>query len=233
MDTPALSLGVKRSYDGLPIHQELTPDSTKMLNMPADVQNSDRAASPAPSTATSTLSEVSTMSTPNLQPATSSEPAAKKQKLTFAEREVEKAVKKAEKEKKARLKEEEKRVKDEERRRKAEEKEADKAKKDVEKAEKEAARAKKDAEKAEKKKVKDAEKAEKEAEQAKKQAERLKKERVRSQYRSLPFNADMSRHKCVLARSSTDPLQLQHLLQRLTMSLVEYLADVLPLPRLT
>ena len=164
MDSPMLSSGVKRGHDGNPIKQELSPDSTKMHTMPGDIRISQRAASPALSTTSSSLSDVPSMSTRSQQPVNPSGSPAKKRKLTFAEREVEKAMRVREKQEKARLKAEEKMKKDEEKRRVAEEKEAEKSIKDMKKAEK-------DADKAEKKRAK----AEKEA---KVEAEKLKKERV-------------------------------------------------------
>ena len=175
LNLPSLSAGVKRDHEGQAIDNNTSSTVGSM-------SSALRAGSPALSVASSSLTELSTPSaavTPNLDPAA---PPAKKLKLTFAEREVERAVRKREKEDRARLK-------DEEKRKKAEEREDAKRLKDVEKAEKEAEKeeakrlkevekAEKEAERNEKQKVKDAEKAEKEAEKAKKEAEKLKKERV-------------------------------------------------------
>ncbi|ETN43967.1 uncharacterized protein HMPREF1541_10832 [Cyphellophora europaea CBS 101466] len=173
---PSFSPGVKRTYDGTPVASglELTPQPT--------IHSSTRDVSPAPSGASSPLSEL-TATTPQ-RPATIDPltPSAKKPKLTFAERQVEQAVQRVIKEEKSKQKAEEKARKDEGKRRKAEEREAAKRQKEIEKAQKEAEKeAKKKARETEKA-LKDAEKAAKDAEKAaahaQKEAEKLKREKA-------------------------------------------------------
>ena len=95
-------------------------------------------------------------------------PPAKKRKLTFIEREAEKAAKKHEKEKQKAeekaQKEDEKRIRDEEKRRKEEEKEGVRRQRELEKAEKQ--------------KAKDAEKQAKDEKKKKEEEEKQKKEKV-------------------------------------------------------
>jgi chromatin assembly factor 1 subunit A len=171
--------GQKRSHDGHIIapSQNLLPPSTIRHTQRLPIQ---RAQSPALSTTSSSLSELSFNVAANPLAASTGSPS-KMLKLTFAEKQVAKTEKLRQKDERAKQKEEEnarkeeeKRLKDEEKRKKAEEREAVKQVKDVEKAEKEAARA-------EMKKAKDIEKAAKNAQKAQKEAERLKKERVSTQ----------------------------------------------------
>lgn len=161
-------------------HDSATNSSVKSSLM--EQRSSSRQASPALSSASS-LTELSSIndvlnSAKKAVSTTSGGPPAKKRKLGFIEKQVEKAAKQKEKDEKARAKaeekhrkEEEKARKDEEKRRQAEEKEAAKRVKELEKAEKQA---KKD----EEKKAKDAVKAEKEAKKQKEEEEKLKKERA-------------------------------------------------------
>ena len=149
----------------------LTPVSTTPSRAStAEPQDRSRQSSPA---ASSVLSSAPTStSNANANPCSDAgAPPAKKRKLTFAEREVEKAVKRREKEEKERQKaeeksrkEEEKRKRDEEKRQKQEEKEEEKRQKELEKAEKQ--------------KAKDAEKHAKEDKKRKDDEEKQKKERV-------------------------------------------------------
>ena len=119
-----------------------------------------RSSSPALSTASTPLRDLA--SPPVLSPEQSTmAPDSKKRKLTFVEREVEKAVKRRVKEEKEKQRAEAKAQKDQEKKRRDEEKEAARRIKE------------------ERKRVKDAEKQEKEADKARKVAEALKKERVR------------------------------------------------------
>jgi flagellar biosynthesis GTPase FlhF len=166
---PRLSPGVKRSHDGHIVSSSNHPNDTTPIRHLQPLAH-QRSQSPALSTTSSSLSDLSSSVHQNPLAASSGSPS-KKQKLTFAEKQVKQAEKIYQKEERARLKagekakkEDEKRLKDEEKRKKAEEKEAAKRVKDIRKAEKDAARE-------EKKKMKDAEKANKEA-------EKLKKERV-------------------------------------------------------
>jgi hypothetical protein len=93
-----------------------------------------------------------------------------KPKMTFAEKQLDKAIKQAEKEQKAKEKAEAKAKKEQEKKRKEEEREAARRAKDDKKREKEAA---------------------KEADKQKKEAEALKKERVSSKLvHSLQFDTD-------------------------------------------
>ncbi|RMZ83973.1 hypothetical protein DV737_g1280, partial [Chaetothyriales sp. CBS 132003] len=138
------------------------------------VQTPPRETSPALRAVPPTLPESSSLAGEALQTPNASASPAKKRKLTFMEREVEKAEKLSAKEEKARLraedkarKEEEKRLRDEEKRRIAEEKDVERVKKDLQRAEK-------DAEKAEKKRAKEAEKAKKLAENVKKEKSQMR-----------------------------------------------------------
>lgn len=153
----------KRNYEGTLISQanSLTPPLDHQ-----DLSSLDfsRAGSPTLSTPDTPLTELGT--TPSISPQKGDmAPESKRRKLTFAEREVEKAIKRSEKEEKERLKAEAKAKKDEEKKRKDEEKEA--------------ARAAKEAVRAEKQKAKDAAQQEKDAEKARKDAEALKKQKVK------------------------------------------------------
>ncbi|RMZ79646.1 hypothetical protein DV738_g3138, partial [Chaetothyriales sp. CBS 135597] len=164
MATATPSIGVKRSCDEALIHTDLTADSPMAANTPAK--------NPVDSSDTSPAPRSSAEANPRIQNASVSP--TKKRKLTFVEKEVEKAEKLAAKEEKARRKaeekdrkEEEKRLRDEEKRRKAEEKDAERAKREVQRAEK-------DAEKAEKKRAKEVEKARKVAENVKKEKSQMR-----------------------------------------------------------
>lgn len=154
----------KRNYNG-----EFVSHAPNSLTPPLDEKNSaenqdySRTASPALSRASTPLTDLGP--TPSISPQKEDMAAdSKKRKLTFAEREVEKAVKKREKEDKEKIKADAKAKKDEEKKRKDDEKEA--------------ARKVKKAQKEEKQKAKDAAQQEKDAEKQRKQAEVLKKERV-------------------------------------------------------
>jgi len=153
----------KRNYDGELISQasSLTPPLDQHDQSSEQVS---RAISPSSSRADTPLTDLGP--TPSVSPQKNDNmaPEAKKRKLTFAEREVEKAVKKAEKEEKEKQKAEMKAKKDEEKKRKEEEKEA--------------TRKVKDAVKAEKQKAKETAQSEKETEKKRREAEALKKERV-------------------------------------------------------
>ena len=222
---PAFSPGTKRTHDGEPVQHDATP-----AILPTS--SAQRSQSPAPSTASSSLTELSNTTGITHKPSDGMGSPAKKRKLTFAEAQVEKAVKEREKEEKARhkaeekaKKEEEKRQKDEEKRKKAEEREAARREKEIEKAEKDAARQAKEAERAERKKAKDAETGQKEA-------ERLKKERVSPEYfPSVLLILMTNRPRCESALSLEDLLQLQRLRLLLTMSLVEGQVGGPQLPR--
>jgi chromatin assembly factor 1 subunit A len=219
----------KRSHDGtvLPsaqneVHDAIrgTPSPAKCSGTPPPTIGLDRSrqASPAGSTTGSSLTELTDLTGEASKPSLPVAPA-KKRKLTFAEREVEKAVRKQEKETREKQKaedkarrEEEKRLKDEEKRKREEEKEATRRERELEKAEKQ--------------KVKDAEKRAKEDEKRKKEEDKEKKERV---------SMDMGEHaplltadsrKCESAHSSAgrmSPLRSQLVIQ--TMSQVVRLAD--------
>lgn len=152
----------------------------------AGSSSASRQGSPAPSSDSSLTELTASHDTPGSATKPSETPASKKPKLTFIEKQAEKAAKQREKEEKARQKaeekaeekarkEEEKARKDEEKRRAAEEKEATKRAKDLEKAEKQKV---KDEEKARKDAEKAAKEKEKQAKEDEKERERLKKERV-------------------------------------------------------
>lgn len=159
----------KRNYEGQLISQanSLTPPLDQ--HGQSD-ENFSRAVSPSLSIPGSPLTDL------GLTPSTSPQeedmaPEAKKRKLTFAEKEVEKAVKKSEREEKEKQKAEAKAKKDEEKKRKDEEREA--------------ARKAREAVKAEKQRAKEAAQNEKDAEKKRREAESLKKERVRVPLRSV------------------------------------------------
>lgn len=142
--------------------------SQHVINSAYKTSTSDhtsRDVSPTPSSMSS-LTELTSndLTTPKTKSTTTVGPQAKKPKLTFLEKEAEKAARKRDKEEKERVKAEEKARKDDERRKANEEKENAKRAKEIEKAEK----------------AKEKE-AKKQAEQQKKdakEAEKLKKERV-------------------------------------------------------
>ncbi|KAK4544161.1 hypothetical protein LTR36_004371 [Oleoguttula mirabilis] len=116
------------------------PDTEGSSNdSPTNIEEQERAGSPAPSTI-STLSSVEVLSSIQIQPtgtpsSTSKQPPAKRRKLTPSEKldkEREKEAKELEKAEQKAKKDDEKRVKDEEKRKKAEEREAKKREKDLE-----------------------------------------------------------------------------------------------------
>ena len=185
---PSPSVSRKRSHDGELINHASTPPQL-VLHPASDNATPAPARHSSPALSITSSGSALTDLTPSLgkspTPAGTGGSAQKKSKLTFAEREVEKAVKKREKEDREKQKAEEKARKEQEKREKEEEKEAAKRARELEKAQKDAEKAKRDAEKAEKQKIrdaekqaKDAEKAQKEAEKAQKEAEKLRKERV-------------------------------------------------------
>jgi len=219
----------KRSHDGTvlpPIQNEVhdatgeTSSPTQSSGTPSLAIDLDRSrqASPAGSTTSSPLTDLTDLTGEVSKPSLSAAPV-KKRKLTFAEREVERAVRMQEKEARERQRtedkarrEEEKRLKDEEKRRREEEKEATRRERELEKAEKQ--------------KVKDAEKRAKENEKRKKEEDKEKKERVSmtmSKYAPL-LTADS--RKCELAHSSAGRKSPPHLqLVNQTMPQVPCLAD--------
>ncbi|KAK6372845.1 hypothetical protein LTR64_004764 [Lithohypha guttulata] len=164
---------LKRSYDDDTI--VVNQDSAVLTNTAINEQDiAIRHASPAPSTSSSLTDLTASVDAPGSAIKSSQTPVTKRPKLSFAEKQAEKAAKQREKDEKARLKAEETARKEEEKRRLAEEKEISRRAKDLEKAEKQKV---KDAGKA----LKDAQKAQKAAEKkqkdAEKEAERLRKER--------------------------------------------------------
>lgn len=155
----------KRSYEDEEITETTAHPITNSVQRASISDHTSRDVSPAPST-TSSLTELTgtDVATPRAMKTASTGPVAKKLKLTFLEKEAQKAALQKEKEDKLRAKAEEKAKKDEEKRKANEEKEA--------------ARRVKELKKAEKQKEKDAKK---QAEQEKKdaaEAAKLKKERV-------------------------------------------------------
>lgn len=175
----------KRTHDDeLVTYNVNTP---QVMGSSGSANTASRHASPAPSNATSELTELTSngLASP-VKPGSdggsrlsnNESTSVKKRKLTFAEREVEKAVRQREKEERAKQKaeekarkDEEKRLKDEEKRKKEEEKELAKRAKELLLAEKKKAR---DADKHEK----EAEKQKREAEKKEKEEEKLRKEKV-------------------------------------------------------
>jgi chromatin assembly factor 1 subunit A len=220
----------KRSHDGtvLPPAQNEVHDATGETSSPTQSSGTpslaigldrSRQASPAGSTTSSSLTDLTGLTGEVSKPSLSAAPV-KRRKLTFAEREVEKALRKQEKDARERQKaedkarrEEEKRLKDEEKRRREEEK-------------KEAARRERELEKAEKQKVKDAEKRAKEDEKRKKEEDKEKKERVSMTTGGYTPLLTADSRKCESAHSSAgrkSPPHLQLVIQ--TMSQVPCLAD--------
>lgn len=185
---PPLSVSRKRSHDGELINNASNPPevvvhpaSDNIMSTPA------RQSSPAISICSSgsALTELTPSFGKCPTPAGVGGSVQKKPKLTFAEREVERAVKRRGKEEREIEKADEKARKEQEKREKEEEKEAAKRARGLEKSQRDAEKAKRDAVKAEKQKIKDtekqakdAEKAQKDAEKVQKEAEKLKKERV-------------------------------------------------------
>ena len=171
----------KRSHDGTilphPHHDAHTTNGESSLPTPSSgtpspgiAPNRSRQASPALSTTSSSLTDLTDRTGDASKTSLSAGPA-KKPKLTFAEREVERAVRKKEKEDRDRQKTEDKARRDDEKRLK------DEAKRKREE-EKEITRRERELEKAEKQKTKDAEKQAKEDEKRKKDEEKEKKSRV-------------------------------------------------------
>lgn len=163
----------KRSYEEVEEDTNIAAHiNTHSTRETSNSYPNSRHASPAPSSASSLTELTSTgLTTPRTKKATSVGPVAKKPKLSFLEKEAQKAALRKEKDDKLKAKAEEKARKEEE-----------KAKKDEEKRkaneEKEAAKRIKEIERAEKQKEKDAKK---QVEQEKKnaaEAAKLKKERV-------------------------------------------------------
>ncbi|OAP61623.1 hypothetical protein AYL99_03826 [Fonsecaea erecta] len=152
----------KRNHEGEVIYRPgSVPSPDGQHSSPLTADDDSRCGTPNVGVHSTPLTEFG--DTPVLSPSQPSSMApadGKKRKVTFAEKEADKAIKKAEKEEKERLKAEAKAKKDEEKKRKEEEKDA--ARKVRE----------------EKKKQKDAEKQEKEAEKQRKEAEAMKKERA-------------------------------------------------------
>lgn len=153
--------------------EQCTPLTSQNLMNSAHKTSSDhtsRDVSPAPSSLSS-LTELTNNDVTTTRIKTQPGPQAKKPKLTFQEKEAEKAARKREKEEKERVKAEEKARKDE-----------DKARKDEEKRkaneEKENAKRARDLEKAKVAKEKEAKKQAEQQKKDAKEAERLKKERV-------------------------------------------------------
>jgi chromatin assembly factor 1 subunit A len=171
---PSPSASRKRSHDGELVNIG-TPTPQLVVHMATDPPTSAPVCQSSPALSISSsrlaLTELTPSNGKSPAPPTSSGSAQKKPKLTFAEREVERAVKKRENEEREKQKADEKARKEQERREKEEEREAAKRQREIEKAQRDAEKAKKEAEKSAKQKVKDIEK-------AKREAERLKKERV-------------------------------------------------------
>jgi hypothetical protein len=196
----------KRSHDGtvLPPTQNEAHDATGESSSPTQSSGTpslaigldrSRQASQAGSTTSSSLTDLTDLTGEVSKPSLSAAPV-KKRKLTFAEQEVERAVRKQEQEArerqkaqdKARQEEEKKRLKDEEKRRREEEKEATRRERELEKAEKQ--------------KVKDAEKRAKEDEKRKKEEDKEKKERVSMNMGKYAPLLTADSRKCESAHSS-------------------------------
>jgi chromatin assembly factor 1 subunit A len=203
----------KRSHDGtvLPISQSESRDTNGESSLPTPssgtpslgIGDRSRQASPAVSTTSSSLTDLTDL-TGEGSKASLSAPPTKKRKLTFAEREVERAARKEKKEARERQKaedkarrDEDKRVKDEEKRKREEEKEM--------------ARRERELDKAEKQKVKDAEKRAKEEEKQKKEEEKTKKERVSMHMDVYARLLTIDSRKCELVHSSASRKSLPHL----------------------
>lgn len=155
----------KRPYEAEDCNTFTSEHITNSAHKASTPDHTSRDVSPTPSSLSS-LTELTNndVTTPLTKNTTTTGPQAKKPKLTFLEREAEKAAVKREKDEKARVKAEEKARKDEEKRKANEEKEIAKRAKELEKA-----------------KVAKEKEAKKQAEQQKKdakEAEKLKKERV-------------------------------------------------------
>lgn len=160
----------KRKYEDDENAATATPTDLNSAHKTSISDHNPRNASPTPSSISSLTELTNDVTTPKVKSA-SAGPVTKKPKLSFLEKEAQKAALQKEKDDKLKAKAEEKARKEEE-----------KAKKDEEKRkaneEKEAAKRAKEIEKAEKQKEKDAKK---QAEQEKKdaaEAAKLKKERV-------------------------------------------------------
>ena len=204
----------KRSYDGTVLqnshHDPHDTNGESSLPTPSSgtpslgiAQDRSRQASPAVSTASSSLTELTDL-TGEYGKASLSEAPVKKRKLTFAEREVERAVRKQEKEARERQKAEDKarredakRVKDVEKRKREEKKEL--------------ARREQELQKAEKQKVKDAEKRAKEDEKRKREEEKDKRARVSFSVRLSIRLLTIDSRKCGSVHFSASRKPLQHL----------------------
>ena len=203
----------KRSHDGSIFpqshHGAHDTNAESSLSTPSSgtpslgiAPNRSRQASPALSTTSSSLTDLTDL-TGDASKASLSAGPAKRRKLTFAEREVERAVRQQEKEAreiqkaedKAR-REEEKQLKDEAKRRREEEKEASRRERELEKAEKQ--------------KVKDAEKQAKDDEKRKKEEEKQKKQRVSLSAQYLIRLLTIDSRKCELVHSSASRKPLPH-----------------------
>ena len=206
----------KRSHDGsiLPQSHHDAHDTNAESSLPASssgtpslviAPNRSRQASPALSTTSSSLTDLTDLTGDASKVSLSAGPA-KKRKLTFAEREVERAVRQQEKEARETQKaedkarrEEEKQLKDEAKRRREEGKEASRRERELEKAEKQ--------------KVKDAEKQAKEDERRKKEEDKQKKQRVSLSAQYLARLLTIDSRKCELVHSSSSRKFLPHLLR--------------------
>jgi flagellar biosynthesis GTPase FlhF len=203
----------KRSHDGtiLPVSRNEAHDTNAENSLPTPssgtpslgIADRSRQASPALSTTSSSLTDLTDLTGEGSKTSLSTAPT-KKRKLTFAEREVERALRKQEREDRERQKAEdkasrelEKRAKDEEKRKREEEKEL--------------ARRERELDKAEKQKVKDAEKRAKEEEKRKKEEEKDKKERVSLHVHVYIRMLTIDSHKCELVHSLANRKCRQHL----------------------
>jgi chromatin assembly factor 1 subunit A len=217
----------KRSHDGtiLPVSRNEAHDTNAENSLPTPssgtpslgIADRSRQASPALSTTSSSLTDLTDLTGEGSKTSLSIAPT-KKRKLTFAEREVERALRKQEKEDRERQKAEdkasrelEKRAKDEEKRAKDEEKRAKDEEKRKREEEKELARRERELDKAEKQKAKDAEKRAKEEEKRKKEEEKDKKERVSLHVHVYIRMLTIDSHKCELVHSLANRKCRQHL----------------------
>lgn len=176
----------KRNFEGELIENHVSNNIVEIkTDSTSNTLSVSRSGSPAPSSISS-LTELSSVAAPRTTSvadgADPSAPPTKKRKLTFIEREAEKAAKRREKEERETARAEEKARKDEEKKQKLEEK-----RKQAE--EKEAVKRVKELEKAEKQKVKDAEKQEKDAKKQEKDAEKARKEADKVKKDAVSFYA--------------------------------------------
>lgn len=171
-----------------PTYDQNSPAHFQSLTAPPAFESSQSCtpsqnplASQHSSTASEGFSPVGAILLPENAP-TATEPAVKKAKLTFAEKEVkkiEKEVKDRQRAEEKAKREEEKAKKEEERIRKESEKEADKARREEDKRAKDAEREEKRRVKEEQARIRQEEKKQKEDERQKKEEEKNKKARVR------------------------------------------------------